>query len=324
MRKFEKPVIFSSKCLGFAHCRYNGLTIESQFVNMLRPHVEFITACPEVEIGLGVPREPIRLVKIKDGLRLIQPATGLDCTEKMTDFGTKFLSSIGEVDGFILKNRSPSCGIKEVKVYPAVEKAAVIGKTAGFFGDLVLKQFSHLPVEDEARINDFRIRENFFTRIFLNADFRRVKKSGSMRELVRFHSDNKFIIMAYHQGQLKKLGQIAANHENRPVNEVIKLYGRELYKATSKIPRYTSNINVLMHALGYFSGKLQSAEKKYFLETLGRYRESKLPLSVPISIIRSFIVRFGEPYLSRQSFFEPFPEDLVTVTDSGKGRERKI
>lgn len=323
-RNFEKPVVFSSKCLGFAHCRYNGLTIESQFVDMLKPYVEFKTVCPEVEIGLGIPREPIRLVKVKDDLKLIQPATNLDCTVKMKDFAQQFLSSIGEVDGFILKSRSPSCGIKDVKVYPAAEKAAVIGKTAGFFGDLVLKQFPHLPVEDEARINDFRIRENFFTRIFLNADFRRVKKTGSMKELVRFHSDNKFMIMAYHQGQMRKLGQITANHENRPVDEVVRLYGDELAIAASKMPRYTSNINVLMHALGYFSDKLKTAEKSYFIETLNKYRSSKVPLSVPLNIIRSFIVRFEEPYLSRQSFFEPFPENLVTVTDSGKGRERKI
>jgi uncharacterized protein YbgA (DUF1722 family)/uncharacterized protein YbbK (DUF523 family) len=324
VKEFTKPVVVASKCLGFAYCRFNGLTISSHTVDKLKPHVEFRTVCPEVDIGLGIPRDPVRLVKEAEEVRLVQPATGDDVTHKMTEFTESFLSSIEEVDGFILKSRSPSCGIIDVKIFPGMEKHSSGLRGSGFFGGAVIDRFPNSPVEDEGRLTNFRIREHFLTRLFTMARFRAVKSSNSIKELVQFQTENKLLLMAYNQEKMRVLGRIVANPERRALGELIGDYEDNLAMAFARASRYTSNINVLMHGLGYFSEKLSSDEKAFFLDSLERYRAGSVPLSVPLNIIRAFIVRFQEYYLAQQTFFQPYPEDLMEITDSGKGRDTGV
>jgi uncharacterized protein YbgA (DUF1722 family)/uncharacterized protein YbbK (DUF523 family) len=318
---FPRPAVVVSKCIGFAPCRYNGLIISDDFVASLRSHADLTPVCPEVEIGLGVPRDPIRLVSVEKELRLMQPAAGRDVSDEMAQFADSFLDSLGVVDGFVLKGRSPSCGIKDVKVFPSVGRVAVLAKDRGFFGRAVLDRFPHLPVEDEGRLRNFRIREHFLTRLFTLARFREVRASGKTGDLVRFQTENKLLLMAYNQKELRILGRIVANPEHRPVRDVVEDYQQHLYSALARMPRYTSSINVLLHALGFFSKGLTSGEKAFFLDTLEKYRAGRLPMSVLLGVLRSWIVRFEEPYLARQTFFAPYPEELVEITDSGKGRD---
>jgi uncharacterized protein YbgA (DUF1722 family)/uncharacterized protein YbbK (DUF523 family) len=296
------------------------LIISDQFVKSLNSHVDFRPVCPEMEIGLGVPRDPIRLVTVNEELKLLQPATGRDVSAEMTDFADSFLGSVEPVDGFILKGRSPSCGTKDVKVYPGVGRARVLGKDRGFFGGAVLDRFAHLPVEDEGRLRNFRIREHFLTRLFTLARFRDVTRARTMGELVRFQTENKLLLMGYNQKELRILGRIVANPERRTVQDVMEDYQQHLFAALARVPRYTSQVNVLMHALGFFSKGLSSGEKALFLDQLQKYREGRIPVSVLLGILRSWIVRFEEPYLAQQVLFEPYPEALVEITDSGKGR----
>ena len=320
-RTFVRPKIVVSKCIEFDRCRWNGLIISSELVQMLKPHVEFQPVCPEVEIGLGIPRDPIRIVAIKGHSRLVQPATDRDVSEIMLGFAKTFLDSVSVVDGFILKDRSPSCGIYNVKVFPSKEKSAPLGKGAGFFGGVVLKRFPDLPVEDEGRLTNFRIREHFLTKLYTFASFRELKTKGKMKDLVQFHAENKHLLMAYNQKELRVLGRIVANLDKRPLGDVFANYESYLHLAFAKAPRFTSNINVLMHGLGYFSKELSSREKSYFLDTLEQYRLGKVPLSVPLGVLRSWNVRFENEYLAQQTFFEPFPVELMEITDSGKGRK---
>jgi uncharacterized protein YbgA (DUF1722 family) len=142
-----------------------------------------------------------------------------------------------------------------------------------------------------------------------------------MRDLVRFHSENKLLLMAHAEKHMRTLGRIVANPDKRPVKELMTTYRDGLELALARPPRPTSCINVLMHALGYFKKQLGSPEKSFFLESLEDYRAKRVPLSVPVGIMRSHIVRFAEAYLGSQTFFEPYPVDLVSVTDSGKGRD---
>lgn len=295
--------------------------ISSEVVTSLKPHIEPIPICPEVEIGLGIPRDPVRVVRVEGKLRLLQPETGEDFTDKMMSFAVGFLESVGDVDGFILKSRSPSCGLKEVKVHPSMDPGPSVGKTNGFFAQAVLDAFPSVAVEDEGRLRNFRIREHFLTRLFTYARFRDIGRSPTMKELVRFHSQHKLLLMAYSQKELRELGRVVANHERRPVREVYEKYGEGLYRALSRTPRYTSNVNVLMHALGYFSKRLSPGEKAFLLDSLEQYRLGKIPLSVPINIVGSWIVRFEEGYLSDQIFFQPYPLALMEITDSGRGRD---
>jgi uncharacterized protein YbgA (DUF1722 family)/uncharacterized protein YbbK (DUF523 family) len=320
MENFNKPVIFSSKCLGFAACRWNGQVVADSFIEKLKPHVTFITECPECAIGLGVPRDPIRITLDNKKYRLRQLNAGKDVTEDMETFSRNFVSTLGEVDGFILKDRSPSCGIKDVKVYRGLEKGSSIGKASGFFSKEVLEKYPHHPVETEMRLTNFNLREDFLTKIFLSANFRKVQASPAMKDLVQFQAENKLLLMAYSQTEMKELGRIVANHEKKKVDVVFPEYREHLYKALSKPPQYRSNINVIMHALGYFSKELSAEEKRFFLNTLEEYRREQIPLSVPLSLLRSYIVRFEEGYLMRQTFFHPYPKDFQAVTDSGKGR----
>jgi uncharacterized protein YbgA (DUF1722 family) len=239
----------------------------------------------------------------------------------MVSFSERFLDALPPVDGFILKSRSPSCGLKEVKIHAASDKPGGIGKGSGFFGRAVSERHPLLPIEDEGRLTNFRIREHFLTRIFTLARFRSIRDSGQMKDIVSFQASNKLLLMAYNQTELRALGRIVANPEKRPIGKLLDEYEEHLLLALARPARYTSDINVLMHALGYFSKKLGQEEKAFFLDTLEQYRNEKIPLSACLSVVRSWIARFGEPYLEMQSYFEPYPTGLVEITDSGKGRK---
>ena len=313
MREFVKPRVVVSKCLEFDHCRYNGDMISSLIVAKLKEYVDFLPVCAEVEIGLGIPRSPVRIILEKGEHRLIQPTSGKDVTEDMKAFCADFLDSLGDVDGFILKFRSPSCGLKDVKVYPSVSNSGAIGKTSGYFGEAVLKRYPFLPIEDEGRLRNDRIKEHFLTKLFIFAAFRKVKSKGSIKDLIRFHTENKYLLMAYSQAELRKLGAIVANKEKKTFNELISDYEGHFYSIFTKPPRYTSSINVLMHAFGHFSENISKGEKTLFFDWIQKYMERKTSLCPAINTIRSWIERFEDQYLLHQTFFEPYPEDLLEV-----------
>ncbi len=323
MEAFCRPIIVLSRCLEKEACRWNGDVIRSEVVRELEPFVEYVTTCPEVAIGLGIPRDPIRAAWDDDTLHLIQPATGRDVTDAMTAYAQEFLDALGEVDGFLLKSRSPSCGVKDVKYYHSTEdKAMVKEKGSGFFGGQVWERYEHKAIEDEGRLLNFTIREHFFTRIFTMARCRDLRQHGTMKDLVQFQAENKYLLMAYSQEYQKVLGRITANPERRPWEDVVADYEKNLGRALAAPPRFTANINVLQHCMGYFSEQLSSGEKSFFLDSLQQYRTGKIPLSVPLHVLRGYAVRFEEEYLLQQTYFQPYPAALVTISDSGKGRDR--
>jgi uncharacterized protein YbgA (DUF1722 family)/uncharacterized protein YbbK (DUF523 family) len=313
MRQFPKPNVVISKCITFEPVRYNAQMISSHFVEQLKPFVNFIPVCPEVEIGLGVPRDPIRIVLINGERRLMQPATGLDFTEKMQQFANSYLDSLDEVDGFILKRGSPSSGFKNVKVYPRMEKSSPVGKGPGFFGEAVLRKFPNLAIEDEMRLLNHRIREHFLTKLFTLASFRGVKKSGRIKELIRFHSENKYLLTAYNQKELRTLGKIASNQEPKQLAEILEDYEPHLRLALARTPSTGAYVNVMFKMMGYFSHQLSREEKSFFLESIDRYRAGRLALSANLSVLRAWIVRFKEKYLMNQTFLQPYPEELTDL-----------
>jgi uncharacterized protein YbgA (DUF1722 family)/uncharacterized protein YbbK (DUF523 family) len=313
MREFPKPNVVISRCITFEPVRYNAQIISSEFVEKLKPFVNFLPVCPEVEIGLGVPRDPIRIVLVNGERRLMQPSTGLDFTEKMEQFANSYLNSLDEVDGFILKRGSPSSGFKNVKVYPRMEKSSPVGKGPGFFGDAVLRKYPNLAIEDELRLLNYRIREHFLTKLFALASFRDVKKSGRIKELVRFHSENKYLLTAYNQKELRTLGKIVANQEAKYIAEIFENYETHLQLALARTPSIGANINVMLKMMGYFSRQLSKEEKSFFLESVDRYKAGRLALSANLSVLRAWIVRFKEEYLMNQTFLQPYPEELTDL-----------
>ncbi len=319
--KFARPKILVSECLGFKACRYDGSMIANDFIDKLKDYVDMVTVCPEVSIGMSVPREAVRIIKDKAGTRLVTSYQGCDYTEEMSMFAKAYVKEIEVMNlhGAILKSRSPSCGIKDVKIYPEVGKVAASGdKTSGYFGRQVLTL--GIPMEDEGRLRNFNIREHFLTRIYTLADFERIKEIGTKKALVDFQSRNKYLLMSYNQSGQKKLGKIVANHDLKPFNQVLSLYEDQLNHCLSRPLRRKTNINMLLHIFGYFKGDLSKDEKVYFLDTLEAYHTEKMPYLVPLNILKSWVVRFNQDYLSMQTIFEPFPKELLVLNDSGKGR----
>ncbi len=311
MNEFSRPTIIISKCLGFANCRFNSIKIVSKFVDSLKPFVDFKTVCPELEIGLGVPRKPIYLVVKNGKLNLIQPETNINLTQRILSFADSFLNSLPEVDGFILKSRSPSFGVRDTKVYPDVEQGPVVKKDAGIFGKRVKDFYSNYPIEDEYRLRNFRTRDHFLNNIYTLANYRQVKKDRKMKNLIEFHTRNKYLLMAYNQKRYRELGKIVSNLEKKNINQVLAEYEKTLHLVFTRAPRSSSNKNVMMHFLGYFSARLTNKEKKFFLKTLENYRQGIEPIGASKNIIKSWIVRFEQDYLDKQTFLYPYPEKLM-------------
>lgn len=310
------PRVLFSRCLGYEACRFNGGIVQDPTVERLKDFVEAETVCPEVEIGLGIPRKPIRLVGSPTAPRLVQLETGRDVTDAMKTYASDHLGGLDAPDGFVLKYASPSCGPRDVRCYVNDQRGAAFAKTQGLFGEAVTQRFPHCPVEDEGRLKNFDIRQHFFT----HARFRKARTSGKMHDLVGFHTRHKLLLLAYSEKHFRELGRVVANEAHVPPADVFTAYADGLHAATGRAPRRTSAINVLQHAFGYVSDRLTREEKAFFLDTITQYRSRRVPLSVPTSLLRSWIIRFEVTYLADQVYFEPFPRGLIEVLDSGKGR----
>lgn len=329
MEPYPRPRLVVSQCLELAACRYNGATIRAPLVRRLEPFVELVPICPEVEIGLGVPRDPVRLVALggvapgetPSELRMVQPSTGRDLTEAMRSFSEEFLSRVEPVDGFLLKSRSPSCGIKDTKYYTDAEPPMPLGKDAGLFARAVLERFGDRAIEDEGRLTNLRLRHHFLTQLFtlarLRAVARAVGESGRLRDLVEFHARHKLLLMAYHQTAMRRMGRLVGNADRLPVHELLGAYRQELAVALARPARAASHVNVLMHALGYFKEGLGPAEKAHFLDLIEEYRAGRASVFSLLHALQSWIARFDEKYLRDQLYFEPYPRQLVDLSDSG-------
>lgn len=312
------PTIIVSKCLGFSSCRYNGQMIDNKFIENLKNHVNFITVCPEVEIGLGIPRDPIKVISNGDSFELYQSSTDKYFTDNMNNFSISFLDSLKEIDGFILKSRSPSCAKNDCKIYATIEKSSSSTKGPGLFAKNVLNKFPYTPFEDEGRLTNARIRDHFLTKVFTLHNFRLIKTTNDISQLIKFQNDNKYLFIAYNQKGQKVLKRVLENYNNYNSKEVFNEYQHYLLLTLNKIPRYTTNINALMHILGHFSDKLSSNEKEFILTTLRNHRIGKIPLSVPLYLLKSYCIQFDEKHLINQTIWCPYPEDLVEPNDSGK------
>lgn len=320
--EFGRPRVVLSKCLEVEACRYNAQTIRSSVVRLLEPHVDYLPTCPEVEIGLGVPRDPIRLVSSageEDGpKRLVQPSTGRDLTSRMTAFSHSWADTAEDIDGMVLKSRSPSCGIKDVKVYGGAEEAPVVGKSAGLFAGIMLARYPTVAIEDEGRLTNAEIRHHFFTRIFASAALRLALMDGPAG-LVDFHTRYKLVLMAHSPSGQQALGRLVAD-AGSDFEAVASAYRAGFAEAMAEPAGQGANVNVIQHAQGYFKRRLAGPEKRQFQELQGQYRRGQLPLQALLAVLGAWVARFDEPYLREQVYFRPYPRQLVVAADSGRAR----
>ena len=309
---YVKPKVLISKCIEFDACRYDGQIITNKNIAKLKQYINFITVCPEVEIGMGIPRDPIRVINNKNKLSLYQRTTKKDYGSKMVDFSIKYLKSIDHIDGILLKSKSPSCAINTAKYYPDHDSKISMGTGPGLFAKQLMDQYPDIPKEEEVRLNDVYLREHFYISIFVIADYRKI---NNFQDLYKFHAKHKLLFMTYNQYKLKKLGQIAANHSEKNFSYIKEKYFNVLLKIFSRRPKYVSHINTQMHAYGFYKDKLSKKEKDYFLNLLSAYREKTIPVSALNSVLYAWNTRFEEKYLINQSYFSPFPKQLI---ESGK------
>ncbi len=321
-----RPTVVISRCIDFDSCRYNGQVIRASLREELEPFVDLRPICPELEIGLGVPRDPVRLVRRAGGVHMVQPSTGRDLTQAMDSFSSRFLGGLDDVDGFILKSRSPSCAIRDGKVFHSEDEGAGHDPGPGLFTARVLERFREAAVEDEGRLDDERLRTHFLTKLFTLASFRRVAADGVRQALVEFQATHKLLLMAYDEARMRRLGSLVADAPNRLSPQLLAGYKRELAAALAGPPRPSANVNVLMHALGHVSkansaDRLKPGERRHFLDMLDDYRARRLPLSAPLGVLGSWAERFEVAYLQGQTLFAPYPKALVRVERTRK-RER--
>lgn len=316
-----KPLILISKCLSGAPCRYNGEGASSKFISDLSPFVNFKEICPETDIGLTTPRNSLRLININDEIHILDPKENLNHTKLMTEYATELCLEISKepICGVILKSRSPSCGPSDVKIYSSDGKGSAYKKGKGLVAEQILKNFSYFPIEDDGRLNNFTIRNNFLMRIFLLSSFKEFLNTNSLSYLNEFHSKNKLLLMCFGQKSTKELGGILANHNNLSNKQVFFEYNRKLSSHISNYPRYTYFINVFNHAIGYFNEYLSKKELEYLLKCREDYRNGKLPYIVLIHLLKMNAIRFNNNYLLNQTLLNPYPEELINLTDSGKG-----
>ncbi|MCS6867265.1 MAG: DUF523 and DUF1722 domain-containing protein [Thermus sp.] len=308
---WPKPRVVVSACLGFAAVRYSGELIPDRVVRALGAHVDFVPVCPEVEIGLGVPRPTVRLVRGGEGVRMLQPSTGEDLTGRMAAFSGAFLQGLGRVEGFILKNRSPSCALKDAKVY--APGGGVVGRGPGLFAQAVEEAFPLLPKEDEGRLTSAQVRAHFFTRIFGLARLRIVQ---DLPGLMAFHARYKLLLAAYHQGEARALGRLLAGAKGRPFAEVRRAYEEGFLRATRLPFRQGPMTDALLHAFGHFKRHLSPREKAHFLDILHDFREERVSLEAPLALLQSWALRFDEAYLEGQALFAPYPRPLMDLKTS--------
>ena len=280
-----------------------------------------ISVCPEEEIGLGTPRNPVRIIMNKGGRELYQPSTGKKYTSEMKRFTDKYLGSISSPSGFILKYKSPSCGLKETKYYGSEENSVIVGKGPGIFTAAVIEKYPGVPIETETRLTNFGVREHFLLTVFTLARFDEIRNNPTVSGLIRFHQDNKLLLLAYNQSNMRKMGKLIAGQKEYGLEKTIIEYEKLLRASFASAARYNSHLNVLQHASGYFKDIISKKENEYFNDLLKKYTEKKLPLNAVRTVLSGHIIRFGTGYLSGQTYFDPYPDDLAEVTDSGKGRD---
>ena len=308
----EKIKLGISTCLLGETVRYDGRHKLDRFLmNTLGQYVEYVPVCPEVECGLGVPRKSMHLEGDPDSPRLVTTRTKQDMTDRMVQWARKRVVELEKEDlcGFIFKSNSPSSGMERVRVYN--EKGMPVKKGIGIFAGIFMDRFPLLPAEEEGRLHDPELRENFVERIFTLKQWREVlaKKKGR-GNLVDFHTQNKLLILSHSPKHYRVMGKLVAQAKEVPIKELYTQYQILLTEALKLKTTPKKNANVLQHMMGYFREQLSSDEKQELLEVIENYRKGYIPLTVPITLINHYVRKYDQPYLKKQVYLNPHPLEL--------------
>ncbi len=278
-------------------------------------YVEYVPLCPEVEMGLGIPRETLRLVDDPDlpgGSRLVAPRSGHDHTTRMDEYALGKCEALAGLDlqGAIVQKGSPSCGLERVRVYPAAGGAPA-KRGRGLFTHRLIERFPWLPVEEDGRMNDPQLRENFVTRVFA---YRRLRTLFSSRwsraDLVRFHTREKLTLLSHDRPTYTRLGKLVATVKDHPRDQLARDYEELFMTGLARIATRRKQTDVLLHAAGHLRGRVDDTDRAELQDLIERYRKGELPLVVPITLLRHHVRKHAIPWLSEQTWLEPHPREL--------------
>lgn len=301
-----------STCLLGENVRYDGGHKLNRYLrDELGKYVNYIPVCPETESGLPVPREAMRLVGDPENPRLVTIQSRVDHTGRLEEWGRQKLEELDKENlcGFIFKAKSPSSGMERVKVYN--DKGHPVPRGRGVFAGMFMDKFPLVPVEEDGRLNDPGLRENFITRIFVFNRWLEIQKKGlTAGRLVDFHSRHKLLLMAHNISAYRELGRMVAKASEYDPEVLAKEYISRLMNALKLSSTIKKNVNVLQHIMGYFKKDLTSDEKQELLEVIKLYADSLVPIIVPITLLNHYVRKYGKTYLSQQVYLNPHPMEL--------------
>ena len=307
-----KPKIAISACLLGEPVRYNGGHKESRLCSQaLAEFFEFVPLCPEVAIGLGTPREPIRLVGDPQQPRAVGSVDPtLDVTQALADYGQRMANELDGLCGYIFMQKSPSCGLERVKVYQDKGRPAELSGR-GIHAQAFCNRHPDLPVEEDGRLNDPVLRENFLTRVFAYSAWRDLLAQGlTRRRLTDFHARYKYLLMAHNPVQYKALGTLLGSMGQSDPAQVGPRYFSQLMAALKKCATRGTHSNVLQHISGYLKQAISSEDKQEMQPLISQYRHGIVPLVVPLTLLKHHLRLHPDPYIAQQVYLQPHPESL--------------
>jgi uncharacterized protein YbgA (DUF1722 family)/uncharacterized protein YbbK (DUF523 family) len=310
----RRPIrIGVSACLVGQPVRFDGGHKRNAFLtDTFGPFVEWVPVCPEVESGFGTPREAMRLVRDGEGIRLRTVKTSIDVTERLERFSKARVSELAgkDLSGYVLKKDSPSCGLERVKVYDRHGTPARAGR--GLFAAALVEAFPNLPLEEEGRLTDPRLRENFVVRVFAYSRLRRLFASRwTVGDIVRFHTAHKLLLLAHAPEAYRALGRLVAGARQLSRANLEHRYVDGFMRALERVPTTRRHTNVLQHMAGYFKNGLDAGSKRELLEAIEDYRRGIVPLVVPITLFRHHVRTLDVTYLAGQTYLRPHPKELA-------------
>jgi uncharacterized protein YbgA (DUF1722 family)/uncharacterized protein YbbK (DUF523 family) len=300
-------------CLLGEKVRYDGGHKRDRFLtDTLGEFFEWVPVCPEVELGMGTPREPIHLVQLHGEIRLAGTRSETDHTEAMRSYARRRVEQLARetLSGYILKKDSPSCGLERVRVYVGKGHATRSGR--GLFAAALTERFGNLPIEEEGRLCDPRLRENWIERVFA---YHRLQSLWSARwrigDLVAFHTAHKLVLLAHSPKEYQQIGRLIASAKSVARAELRARYEREFMAALTNLATRGRHTNVLQHMTGYFRDRLDDASRRELLDCIEDYRRGLVPLIVPVTLVAHFVRLFDIDYLKGQHYLAPHPKELA-------------
>ena len=301
-----------SSCLLGQKVRFDGNhKLDSFLTGTLGQYIEWVPVCPEVAVGLGIPRPPIRLVGDPAAPRAVGVKDdSLDVTDKLAAYGKKRARTLDDLSGYVFKSRSPSCGMERVKVYQHGGVPAKSGR--GIYADAFLSGQPWLPAEEEGRLSDPRLRENFIERVFAYRRWQEYVAHGlTAARLVEFHTHHKLALMAHDVEAYRALGRLVAQTGRRNLKELAHEYIRRLMEAFQRLGTPARHANVLMHLMGYLKKHLDAGDKAELLGMIHAYRQGEAPFAAPLTLLKHHFRRHPEPYITAQTYLNPDPRELL-------------